>query len=717
MAVFDQKAKSNPSSPSAFNSRKGEDFFGVQAKLNVGKSNDKYEVEADHVADKIVSNNTTKSAEPFFSSSTSKNQATQIHKKENTENEIQEKPLAESITPVTHLQPIQKCDCDKENVQKKEEDESQNDTPNPNFERQLNSSKGGGTSLSKNTQTEMESGFGTDFSNVRIHNDSNAVQMSEEIGAQAFANGNDIYFNEGKYDPNSQSGKHLLAHELTHTVQQGKSKAIQKATDPNFAVTGLSDMAGGTTVPNSIFFEMGSSAVNTEEPKLDTLAANSTQNYDLEGFASEEGSDSLNQLVAQQRINSVSNMLRDKGHIGMRNPINSFSKGNGRINYRDMRKVEVRNANDASSEPNCNVTTANPTPAVTNCGTSFTTAHPIALSQATSAHSSMAGATGPERTRIEDAVRFFFGDVSHYTTILEHLRKHVLQVADQTNTVTCHNSCDSTCAGAVAYMPGGTGIGQVLTICLSFINNPNLDSRVTTLLHEAFHVVPGLGTTDQAYDAERGFTLIDPAVALTNTDTYVAFIKEINTPGSVIGGSSSRDIIDASIAGPELTNLRRVMAFLEKWVIESTAETSSLYDTIIEARGLRSWTGVGFPYYEDSMVFVSRIFGLTAPSAPPLERDQVAVAGIYHRLMAMDDFLWQSNIAINKDNTVPAQFANGPGEPLLVNDTFLASGQHNMAFELVAKLVEANDRIAASEKAKYIEVIEEIRVHAGLAAP
>lgn len=720
MSAFNQIAKSEPSSPSSFNSRKSEDFFGVQAKLSVGKSNDKYEIEADKTADKIVSNTPKKTTESFFTSSTvQKSQAPDIYKKENNENEIQEKPLAESITPVLQLQPIQKCDCEEENIQKKDEDEAQPDASvNSNFESQLNSSKSGGTALSNNTKTEMESGFGADFSNVRIHNDSNAVQMSREIGAQAFANGNDIYFNEGKYNPNSQSGKHLLAHELTHTVQQGKSKIIQKATDPNFAITGLSDMAGGTTRPNSIFFDMGSSSIDPgEEPKLTLLAANTTQNYDLEGFASEEGSDSINRLVTQQRINSVSRMLRTKGHIGVRNPINSFAKGNSQINYRDMRKVEVRNANDVSTDPDCNVTPANPTPATINCGTSFTTAHPLALAQATNAHSSMNGATGPERTRIEDAVRFFFGNASHYTAILEHLRKHVLQVGDQVNTVRCHNSCDNTCSTAEAYMPGGTGLGQVLTLCASFVNNPSLSGRITTLLHEAFHVVPGLATRDQAYNAERGFTLIDPAVALTNTDTYVAFINEINTPGSVIGASSNRDIIDPSITGAPLTDLRRVMAFLEKWVIESTAETTSLYDTIIEARGLSTWVGVGFPYYEDSMVFVSRIFGLTAPPTAPLERDQAAVAGIFHRLMAMDSFLWESNIAINKDNTVPLQFANGPNAPLLVNDTFLTSGQHTMAYELVAKLVEANSRIAASERTKYTDLIEEIRVHASIGAP
>lgn len=72
----------------------------------------------------------------------------------------------------------------------------------------------------------MEQGFGADFGAVNIHTDSEAQKMNEQLGAQAFTTGNDIYFNEGKYNPNSSEGKHLLAHELTHTLQQ--SKGIQK---------------------------------------------------------------------------------------------------------------------------------------------------------------------------------------------------------------------------------------------------------------------------------------------------------------------------------------------------------------------------------------------------------------------------------------------------------------------------------------------------------
>jgi hypothetical protein len=85
---------------------------------------------------------------------------------------------------------------------------------------QLNSTKGLGSPLPKGVSHEMGQKIGGNFSNVRVHTDDNAVQMSKEIGAKAFTHGNDIYFNNGKYNPESSSGKHLLAHELTHVVQQ-----------------------------------------------------------------------------------------------------------------------------------------------------------------------------------------------------------------------------------------------------------------------------------------------------------------------------------------------------------------------------------------------------------------------------------------------------------------------------------------------------------------
>jgi hypothetical protein len=96
----------------------------------------------------------------------------------------------------------------------------------PRFESNLASSKGGGNALPESTQDYMGSRFGADFSSVRIHTGPAAEDMSSTIHAQAFTHGNDIYFNSGKYSPESTDGGLLLAHELTHTIQQGASPAI-----------------------------------------------------------------------------------------------------------------------------------------------------------------------------------------------------------------------------------------------------------------------------------------------------------------------------------------------------------------------------------------------------------------------------------------------------------------------------------------------------------
>ena len=75
------------------------------------------------------------------------------------------------------------------------------------IESKLKSSKGQGQKMDKSTQKEMEAGFGANFSDVNIHTGSEAQEMSKELGAQAFTSGKDVYFNEGKYDPNFKRGQ------------------------------------------------------------------------------------------------------------------------------------------------------------------------------------------------------------------------------------------------------------------------------------------------------------------------------------------------------------------------------------------------------------------------------------------------------------------------------------------------------------------------------
>lgn len=91
------------------------------------------------------------------------------------------------------------------------------------FESFLNVSKGGGSPMPAGVRTSMEARFGADFSGVRIHTGTWAESLSTSIRAEAFVHGSDIYFNKGKWSPGTASGDFLLAHELTHTIQQGAS--------------------------------------------------------------------------------------------------------------------------------------------------------------------------------------------------------------------------------------------------------------------------------------------------------------------------------------------------------------------------------------------------------------------------------------------------------------------------------------------------------------
>ena len=84
----------------------------------------------------------------------------------------------------------------------------------------INSQRGGGQELDSNVQAKMSESTGQDFSDVKVHTGPESHALNEQLSATAFTTGSDIFFREGAYDPGSSGGQELLAHELTHVVQQ-----------------------------------------------------------------------------------------------------------------------------------------------------------------------------------------------------------------------------------------------------------------------------------------------------------------------------------------------------------------------------------------------------------------------------------------------------------------------------------------------------------------
>ena len=95
---------------------------------------------------------------------------------------------------------------------------------NSGISQQIKAKLGAGIGLPENIRQQLEAGLNTDLSSVRLHIDSQADKLAKSVNALAFTSGKDIFFQAGMYDPNTKSGYELIAHEVTHTVQQANGQ-------------------------------------------------------------------------------------------------------------------------------------------------------------------------------------------------------------------------------------------------------------------------------------------------------------------------------------------------------------------------------------------------------------------------------------------------------------------------------------------------------------
>ncbi|GGB82289.1 eCIS core domain-containing protein [Dyadobacter sediminis] len=278
-------------------SRSEERFFPMlQTRLKIGEPGDKYEKEADAVASSVVQKMAQEKAETSVHAGKKEIQRkctdcateekvsrkekpkggqdqdlhrkaagiapfTAIHrtsdlpeKAKADEKESVKRKLAKEEKPAIHKlkdrspeeKVARKADAEKEvkrsikSADEKRQKKTSDSTAAPmdGLEEKLNAGKGSGSVLPARIRSGMETSMGADLSGVRIHTGSKAAEMSESVNAQAFTYGQNIYFNQGKYNPDSTEGQHLLAHELTHTLQQegGVQRKIKPGANSGFAV-------------------------------------------------------------------------------------------------------------------------------------------------------------------------------------------------------------------------------------------------------------------------------------------------------------------------------------------------------------------------------------------------------------------------------------------------------------------------------------------------
>ncbi len=161
--------------------------IALQAKLRIGSPEDKYEREAENTSQQVI------------------NEESQIQRQSEKQEDALPQVITEKITPLLQGQV------------------DENTMMTSQLQNQLDLSKESGQALGKSERAFFEPRFNHDFSYVRIHKDTQAAQTAQDFKARAFTLGRDIFFDSGQFAPSTMAGKRLLAHELTHTIQQKKN--------------------------------------------------------------------------------------------------------------------------------------------------------------------------------------------------------------------------------------------------------------------------------------------------------------------------------------------------------------------------------------------------------------------------------------------------------------------------------------------------------------
>ena len=197
----------------------------VQMKMTVNKPGDKFEQEADSTATKVM-----RMPDPTTAPKDEKIQRQpddKLQKKE--EDKLQKAPDEQ----------IQKADLNQEKLQKAPDEKLQRKSGAgapavaASTQTAIQNKTTGGQPLSNDVRSYMEPRFGADFGNIRIHSDPESARLSNHLSARAFTYQNHVFFSRDQYQPGTGEGKQLLAHELTHTIQQGH--AVQRS--PQVATT------------------------------------------------------------------------------------------------------------------------------------------------------------------------------------------------------------------------------------------------------------------------------------------------------------------------------------------------------------------------------------------------------------------------------------------------------------------------------------------------
>lgn len=190
----------------------------IQRKLRIGEPNDRYEQEADRVASQVVQHINVPASNQLS------HKPSIQHQEELAENLLARRNTFNTQSPPLFLELQREVMPEEEDFQAKSTlqcpEVIAGGETSTELESAINRARGSGQSLNPGLQMQMGQAMGVDFRGVRVHTDAVSDSLNQSLQAKAFTTGQDVFFRQGAYQPGSREGQELIAHELTHVVQQ-----------------------------------------------------------------------------------------------------------------------------------------------------------------------------------------------------------------------------------------------------------------------------------------------------------------------------------------------------------------------------------------------------------------------------------------------------------------------------------------------------------------
>lgn len=452
-----------------------------------------------------------------------------------------------------------------------------------------------GQPLDTGTRAFMEPRFGHDFSRVRVHTDENAADSARAVHALAYTVGQNVVFAAGQYAPHTRAGRKLIAHELTHTIQQSHSRtsslnfsrleiddtaslAEQESESIANTVmnTSLSRMPGATTITNST---EGSLALQRKiSPKLPTIKTLLRARGFFEKDISEKDTHQVLEILkglSDEDLRDTVRALDLEDHDYLERfliNIGESDKLNELEALRRIKNARVWRIETTTTDPKTKTKTQATTEVTGSCKPeqfqAVYQASMAALGWLDTAIGRLdAYIKSPNDSKnadVERALDLHFH--SKADDVVKHIRARIAQIRKdmsglKTMQIECHGVWDKGCDDSSAYVPGDNP--ELIVFCSKYFNNGAV-WQAEAVIHEMAHTqVGGAHITDRAYQSDRLLVYLSTADALTNAESYGLLVQQLGT-GKVVTSTAPKDTRE-DCPDPWWSLLQKAIALAERW--------------------------------------------------------------------------------------------------------------------------------------------------------